>query len=136
MIIEWVAGLYASSLMVLYRSQRNSLPFQSSTLDLSMSLRARWDGTFEVMRRISKAVSQAVARDSFPLVLSGNCNASAAVAADLTSTVPDLNFWCIDAHDDLDTPRIHENGYLDAMAASMMGGLSWETLMKLSLIHI
>ncbi|WYZ33886.1 hypothetical protein EsH8_I_000162 [Colletotrichum jinshuiense] len=85
--------------------------------------------TFEVMRRISAAVSRAAGADSFPLVLSGNCYASAAVAAGLSKAVPDLNVLWIDAHDDLDTPSTNENGYLDAMALSMLAGRSWHTLM-------
>ncbi|GKT56042.1 arginase [Colletotrichum tofieldiae] len=86
--------------------------------------------TFEIMRRISTAVSKAVGAKSFPLVLSGNCYASAAVAAGLNKSVPDLNMLWIDAHDDLDTPSTNENGYLDAMALSMAAGRSWHTLMK------
>ncbi|KAH6988247.1 arginase [Ilyonectria sp. MPI-CAGE-AT-0026] len=86
--------------------------------------------TFEIIRRISKAVSQVVTSGSFPLVLSGNCYASTATAAGLTSSVPDLGVLWLDAHDDLDTPSTHENGYLDAMAASMMTGTSWHALME------
>ncbi|KAI9148114.1 arginase [Paramyrothecium foliicola] len=86
--------------------------------------------TFEIMRRISKAVSTAVAKESFPLVLSGNCYASAATVAGLNATVPNLGVLWLDAHDDLDTPSTHENGYLDAMAASMMTGSSWHKLME------
>ncbi|KAK1635743.1 arginase [Colletotrichum phormii] len=85
--------------------------------------------TFELLRRTSTAVSQAVAANSFPLVLSGNCYASTAVAAGLNATVPDLNVQWIDAHDDLDTPSTNENGYLDAMALSMAAGMSWHKLM-------
>ncbi|KAH7020459.1 hypothetical protein EDB80DRAFT_821444 [Ilyonectria destructans] len=86
--------------------------------------------TFEILRRISKAVSQVISRNSFPLILSGNCYASAATAAGLNQSMPDLDVLWLDAHDDLDTPSTHENGYLDAMAASMMTGTSWHTLMK------
>ncbi|KAF4968692.1 hypothetical protein FSARC_3978 [Fusarium sarcochroum] len=91
--------------------------------------------TFEIIRRISKAVSTAVANNSFPLVLSGNCYASAATMAGLnqgrpTSSNHNTGVLWLDAHDDLDTPSTHENGYLDAMAASMMTGTSWHTLMK------
>ena len=39
--------------------------------------------SFEIMRRISKAVTTAVSNNSFPLILSGNCMASAAVACGL-----------------------------------------------------
>lgn len=86
--------------------------------------------SFEIMRRISTAVSRAVKNNSFPLVLSGNCYGSAATVAGLKSAHPDVAALWLDSHDDLDTPSTHENGYLDAMAASMMTGTSWHTLMK------
>ncbi|KAF5966499.1 arginase [Fusarium coicis] len=91
--------------------------------------------TFEILRRVSNAVSKAVSNNSFPLVLSGNCYASTATMAGLNQARPASStaktgvLW-LDAHDDLDTPSIHKNGYLDAMAASMMTGTSWHTLMK------
>ncbi|RAL13280.1 arginase family protein [Aspergillus homomorphus CBS 101889] len=86
--------------------------------------------SFEVMRRISKAVSEAVAKKSFPLILSGNCMASAAVACGLRLQTQDLAFIYFDAHDDLDSPDVNENGYLDAMGLSMLRGESWKTLMR------
>ncbi|CAG9984493.1 unnamed protein product [Clonostachys byssicola] len=93
--------------------------------------------TFEIIRRISDAVYKVVKNNSFPLVLSGNCYASAATMAGLnkarleqTASTPKPGVLWLDAHDDLDTPSTHENGYLDAMAASMMTGTSWHTLMK------
>ncbi|WZH48365.1 uncharacterized protein QYS62_009539 [Fusarium acuminatum] len=91
--------------------------------------------TFEILRRISNAVATAVKNSSFPLILSGNCYASTATLAGLnqqnlgkTGSKP-AALW-LDAHDDLDTPSTHENGYLDAMAASMMTGTSWHKLME------
>ncbi|CAI7642471.1 unnamed protein product [Penicillium pancosmium] len=84
--------------------------------------------SFEVMRRISKAVTAAVSNNSFPLVLSGNCMASAAVACGLG--IKDLAFIYFDAHDDLDSPEVNENGYFDAMGLSMLRGESWNALMK------
>lgn len=84
--------------------------------------------SFEVMRRISKAVTAAVSNNSFPLILSGNCMASAAVACGLG--IKDLAFIYFDAHDDLDSPEVNENGYFDAMGLSMLRGESWNTLMK------
>ncbi|KAH6879492.1 hypothetical protein B0T10DRAFT_609892 [Thelonectria olida] len=71
--------------------------------------------TFEVLRRISKAVAATMA------------GLNHARANESSSNVGVL--W-LDAHGDLDTPSTHENGYLDAMAASMMTGTSWHTLMK------
>lgn len=88
--------------------------------------------TFEIIRRISTAVSKAASHNSFPFVLSGNYYASAATAAGLGVSAPesDLSVLWLDAHDDLDTPSTHENGYLDAMAASMMTGSCWHQLMS------
>ncbi|KAK2753467.1 hypothetical protein FQN54_007857 [Arachnomyces sp. PD_36] len=84
--------------------------------------------SFEVMRRISKAVTEAVNNKSFPLILSGNCMASAAVACGLS--IEDLGFVYFDAHDDLDSPDVNENGYFDAMGLSMLRGESWKKLMS------
>ncbi|KAL3429025.1 hypothetical protein BDV09DRAFT_203393 [Aspergillus tetrazonus] len=71
--------------------------------------------SFEVMRRISRAVTDAIASKSFPLVLSGNCMASAAVACGLQ--IQDLAFIYFDAHDNLDPPdtRLDERSYSPAL---------------------
>lgn len=84
--------------------------------------------SFDVMCRISTAVSTARASRSFPLVLAGNCMSSAAVAAGLG--IRDLGFVYFDAHDDMDSPSVNENGYFDAMGLSMLRGESWKTLMN------
>ncbi|KAJ6130869.1 arginase [Penicillium capsulatum] len=54
--------------------------------------------------------------------------ASAAVACGLP--VEDPAFFYFDPHDDLDSPDVNENGYLDAMGLPMLRGESWKTLMK------
>ena len=84
--------------------------------------------SFEILRRISKAVADAVSKDMFPLVLAGNCMSSVAVACGLGRR--DLSFIYFDAHDDLDSPDVNENGYFDAMGLSMLRGESWKTLMR------
>ncbi|OJJ32627.1 hypothetical protein ASPWEDRAFT_42645 [Aspergillus wentii DTO 134E9] len=84
--------------------------------------------SFEILRRTSTAVSDAVANNSFPLILSGNCMASVGVACGLK--IKDLGFIYFDAHDDLDSPDVNENGYFDGMGLSMLRGESWKTLMK------
>ena len=84
--------------------------------------------SFEVLRRTSEAVSRAVAKQSFPLVLSGNCMASAGIACGLG--IDNLGFIYFDAHDDMETPAWNTNGYLDAMGLSMLAGKSWEKLAK------
>ncbi|QMW35263.1 hypothetical protein G4B84_010754 [Aspergillus flavus NRRL3357] len=83
--------------------------------------------SFEILRRISVAVTEAVDNNTFPLILAGNCMSSAAVACGLK--IHDLSFIYFDAHDDLDSPDVNENGYFDAMGLSMLRGESWKTLM-------
>ncbi|KAJ8108008.1 hypothetical protein OPT61_g8470 [Boeremia exigua] len=79
--------------------------------------------SFEVLRRISDAVSKARANNSFPFILSGNCMASVGAACGLG--IDDLHFIYFDAHDDMDTPSTNQNGYFDAMGLSMLAGKSW-----------
>ncbi|KAJ9618314.1 hypothetical protein H2203_009231 [Taxawa tesnikishii (nom. ined.)] len=74
--------------------------------------------SFEVLRRISKAVSKAKENNAFPCV---------AVAAGLG--IKDLGFVWLDAHDDFDTPDTNVSGYLDAMGVSMLAGQSWKGFM-------
>ncbi|CAH0028760.1 unnamed protein product [Clonostachys rhizophaga] len=92
---------------------------------------------FEIVRRVSDTVYKVVKNEPFPLVLSGNCYASAAIMAgsnkarlEQTTLSPRPGVLWLDSHDDLDAPSTHENSYLDAVAASMMTGTSWHTLMK------
>jgi arginase len=82
--------------------------------------------SFALLAHTSQAVSRAVAALSFPLVLSGNCMASAGVACGLE--IEDLGFVYFDAHDDMETPEWNTNGYLDAMGLSMLNGRSWEKI--------
>ncbi|KAA8911073.1 hypothetical protein TRICI_003935 [Trichomonascus ciferrii] len=84
--------------------------------------------SFELIRRISLAVTEAVTNNRFPFVLAGNCMSSAAVACGLN--IRDLGFIYFDAHDDLDSPDVHENGYFDAMGLSFLRGESWKALMN------
>ncbi|KAH7076870.1 hypothetical protein BKA63DRAFT_291848 [Paraphoma chrysanthemicola] len=84
--------------------------------------------SFEILRRTSKAVTDVCAKQSFPLVLSGNCMASAGIACGLG--IKDLGWIYFDAHDDMDTPSTNMNGYLDAMGLSMLGGKSFHRLAK------
>jgi arginase len=84
--------------------------------------------SFELLRRTSKAVTDVIAKQSFPLILSGNCMASAGVACGLG--IMDLGWVYFDAHDDMDTPSTNTNGYLDAMGLSMLGGESFHRLAK------
>jgi arginase len=82
--------------------------------------------SFEVMRRISEAVSAALQQGRFPLVLAGNCNASVGVHAGLRGK-HDAILW-FDAHPDLDTPDECLSGYFDGMGVATMAGTCWRRL--------
>lgn len=97
--------------------------------------------SFEIIRRISSAVSSCVAENSFPIVLAGNCNAEIGVAAGLSSSSSSSRnsrsrdhgqsreiIW-FDAHSDYDAPDEAVSGYFDGMGVSMLSGESWKALM-------
>jgi len=84
--------------------------------------------SFEIIRRTASAVAKAVAKNTFPLVLSGNCMGT--VGATCGLGIPDPGFIYFDSHDDLDSPDVQENGYFDAMGLSMLRGESWQRLMS------
>ncbi|KAK7423927.1 hypothetical protein QQX98_000799 [Neonectria punicea] len=91
---------------------------------------------FELLRRTSKIVTQAVDAGSFPIILSGNCSAAVGVAAGLSTSNEFLRrkimpacVW-FDAHDDFNTPDSLASGYLDSMPVAMLGGEVWKTLLS------
>ncbi|KAG0671254.1 hypothetical protein C6P45_001018 [Maudiozyma exigua] len=84
--------------------------------------------SFEILKRTSVAVHDSISQGAFPLILSGNCMASAGAACGLQED--HLGFIYFDAHDDLDSPDVNVNGYLDAMGLSMLKGESWNAHMS------
>src|SRR5437868_4518096 len=81
---------------------------------------------FELDRRLSKAVSAAIARDAFPVVLSGNCISSLATVSGLGVNEPGV-IW-FDAHGDFNTPETTKSGFLDGMALAILTGGCWQLL--------
>jgi arginase len=81
---------------------------------------------FELMRKVAVAVRTARAAGRFPLVLSGNCNASVGALSGLTPSRRAL-FW-FDAHGDLNTPDTTTSGFLDGTGLATALGLCWHRL--------
>ena len=110
----------------------NNIAVKVQTIDAVDDFEGEIGRSFEIIRRISHAVSRAVADDSFPIVLAGNCNAEVGVAAGLNSRDPSKSppeiIW-FDAHSDYDTPDEAVSGYFDGMGVSMLSGESWKALM-------
>jgi arginase len=80
---------------------------------------------FEIVRRVSEAVSRAVEDGAFPIVLSGNCLSSIGIVAGLGR---DVGIVWLDAHADFNTPESSLSGFADGMALAVLTGTGWNTL--------
>jgi arginase len=80
---------------------------------------------FEIVRRVSEAVSGAVEDGAFPIVLSGNCLSSIGIVAGLGR---DVGIVWLDAHADFNTPESSQSGFADGMGLAVLTGSSWDTL--------
>jgi arginase len=82
--------------------------------------------SFELIRRVSSAVSEARAGGELPIVLAGNCNTTNGVWAGMDDS--SLGVIWFDAHPDFDTPEEHRSGYFDGMGASTLTGQCWKNM--------
>jgi arginase len=80
---------------------------------------------FEIVRRVSEAVSRAIEDGAYPVVLSGNCLSSVGIVAGLGR---DAGIVWLDAHADFNTPDSSLSGFADGMGLSVLTGTSWRTL--------
>ena len=71
---------------------------------------------------LHRAVADAVAGPARPLLLSGDCPVSLAVAAGLQRRYPEIAVVWLDAHGDFNTPAITISGYLGGMPVAMLTG--------------
>lgn len=89
---------------------------------------------FALARWVAARVDAAASRGSFPLVLSGNCNATLGAVSGLRgmrggqSAAPGV-LWC-DAHADFNTPETSVSGFLDGMALATLVGDCWMPLAR------
>jgi arginase len=81
---------------------------------------------FELIRKVAVAVRAARDAGRFPLLLSGNCNASVGAVSGLTPARRAI-FW-FDAHGDLNTPDTTTSGFLDGTGLATALGLCWHGL--------
>jgi arginase len=79
--------------------------------------------SFDLYRKVSAEVKKARDKDSFPLVLSGNCAASIGTVAG--SGLFGLGVVWFDAHGDFNTPETSSSGYLDGMSLAALTGRCW-----------
>jgi arginase len=81
---------------------------------------------FEIAGLVSARVREAVSERGFPLVLSGNCNASVGT---LAGAGPEgVGIVWFDAHPDFNTPETTTTGFTDGMGLAVAVGHCWRTM--------
>jgi arginase len=79
-----------------------------------------WDAIVDINRQLRITVRQAIASDSVPVVLAGNCNSAVGTLAGLD---PDrLGIVWFDAHGDFNTPDTSPSGLVEGMSLAIAAG--------------
>jgi arginase len=78
---------------------------------------------FELNRLLSDEVKTALDKESFPIVLSGNCNSCLGNIAGINSDK--LGVIWFDAHGEFNTPETTLSGFLDGMPLATATGRCW-----------
>jgi arginase len=81
--------------------------------------------SFDVIRSVSSAVSEAVEDGRFPLVLAVNCFTSLGT---VTGVGRDVGVVWFDAHGDFHTPDTTPTGFVDGMGLAMLTGDGWNEM--------
>lgn len=79
--------------------------------------------TFTLLEQIRFGVNTALENHSFPIILSGNCNAVIGTVA--AHNEDSIGVVWFDAHGDCETPETTTSGFLDGMALSILTGACW-----------
>jgi arginase len=90
------------------------------------SWRAEIQTSFELMRMLSGAVSEALEAGRLPIVLAGNCNTAIGTLAGLGTDSTGVAWF--DAHADFNTPETTASGFLDGTAVAIITGRCWTQL--------
>jgi arginase len=101
---------------------------RSEVLQPTSPFHAEIATAFELFGMIAKRVHEATASGRFPLVLSGNCNATVGVIAGLTGASPkeeEVGLIWFDGHADFNTPETTTSGFLDGMGLATAVGHCW-----------
>ena len=99
-----------------------------SVVEAASPFRTENTTAFELFGIVSERVRVAVGAGAFPLVLSGNCNATVGTLAGVMGAGPEEETGLIwfDDHADFRTPETSASGFLDGMGLSIAVGHCWE----------
>jgi arginase len=83
---------------------------------------------FQLCSKISDRVRTCRQAGTFPIVLSGNCNAAVGTVSGCGAE--DTGIVWFDGHGEATTPETTRSGFLDGMPISILLGRAWHTLAK------
>ena len=106
--------------------QDKGFKVQVEAIQIETAFRTEITTAVELCSALASRVTDAQLRQSFPLVLSGNCNSALGTLAGLDQ--PNLGMIWLDAHGDFNTPETTESGYFDGMGMAIAAGLCWKKL--------
>ncbi|HEY5884668.1 MAG TPA: arginase family protein, partial [Pyrinomonadaceae bacterium] len=96
------------------------------SVEAQSSFQAEIKTAFELHGLLAERVSSAYSKETFPLILSGNCNSILGTVAGVGSE--DLGVIWFDSHGDFNTPETTESGFLDGMGLATVAGLCWKRM--------
>jgi arginase len=109
---------------------------RSEVLQPTSPFRAEIAIAFELFGMLAERVQEATASGSFPLVLSGICNATVGVIAGLAGASPkeegeeEVGLIWFDGHVDFNTPETTTTGFLDGMGFATAVGHYWAEMVR------
>ena len=105
---------------------------RSEVLEATSAFRAEIATAFDLFGMLAERVHEATASGRFPLVLSGNCNATVGVIAGLPGAFPkeEVGLMWFDGHADFNTPETTTSGFLDGMGLAIAVGHCWAEMVR------
>lgn len=99
-------------------------------IDPVSTWRPEIETAFELHRMIADEARRAFERGEFPLLLSGNCNATLGVLAGAAGAGRRIGLVWLDGHADFNTPETTSTGFLDGQGLAMIVGRCWSRAAK------
>src|SRR5918998_3039115 len=110
----------------------NSREVRSEVLEAPGPFRAEIATAFELFGEVADRVCETTGSGDFPLVLSGNCNATVGAVAGLAGVAANEGGGIVwfDGHADFNTPETTTTGFLDGMGLAIAVGQGWANMTR------
>jgi arginase len=108
--------------------RENGHQVDSYHIETNASFTTEVGTSIELNRSLAEQVRSAISGNTFPIVLSGNCNSCLGTIAGIGQN--ELGIVWLDAHGDFNTPETTITGFLDGMGLAMAAGRCWRSLLS------